>query len=157
MGLRGPAPQPTQLKIMRGNPGRRPLNEREPRPEMGVPSCPRWLDKDARAEWRRVVPQLDKMGLIGKIDRNALALYCDAWSQFLSIRRILKEKGFSYILSSGYVQQRPEVAAYHKLQMMLRNWCHEFGMTPSARSRMIVNGKEEEEDPFDAYLLRKGS
>ena len=152
MGLRGPTPKPTAIRILEGNPGRRPLNKQEPKPEQGAPTCPQWLDKEAKTEWRRVVPQLDRMGLLTKIDRDALALYCDAWSQFLAARRILKDRGFTYILDSGYVQQRPEVSMYHKLQAMLRGWTHEFGLTPSARGRMTVGDKAEDADPFEAFL-----
>ena len=42
MGARGPAPEPTALKILAGNPGKRKLPENEPQPQ-GTPICPAWL------------------------------------------------------------------------------------------------------------------
>ena len=153
MGRRGFPPQPTAIKILKGNPGRRPLNKAEPQPESGMPACPAWLDTEARREWKRVAPLLHRMGVLTKIDRSALAMYCDAWSQFLAARTVIREEGLSYVNEkTGYVQQRPEVAVYHNLQRILRGWCYELGLTPSARGRMTVSPKQEEADPFEAFL-----
>lgn len=151
MGLRGPAPKPTAIRVLEGNPSHRPLNKREPQPPGGPPRCPAWLDKTGRTEWRRVVKILGPLRLATEADRISLALYCDAYSQYLATRRTLKAEGMSYRLESGYVQQRPEVSIYHKLQAILRNWCHEFGMTPSARGRMAAPA-ETFEDELDALL-----
>ena len=40
LNMRGRRPKPTRLKVLTGNPGKRPLNENEPRPEAHVPDCP---------------------------------------------------------------------------------------------------------------------
>jgi P27 family predicted phage terminase small subunit len=40
---RGPAPTPTHLRILKGNPGKRPLNKAEPKPEKGPVDPPDWL------------------------------------------------------------------------------------------------------------------
>lgn len=58
MGLRGPAPKPTALRIIEGNLGHRPLNQREPKPLVGEPDVPAHLSRDAKKEWRRLVPIL---------------------------------------------------------------------------------------------------
>src|SRR5262245_15675518 len=55
-GQRGQAPMPTRLKILRGNPGRRPLNDAEPKPEAGIPKCPSWLSRKEKAEWKDITP-----------------------------------------------------------------------------------------------------
>ena len=51
----GPAPKPTAIKELAGNPGKRPLNEHEP--SVPVPSsspyAPRYLCKEEQTEWRR--------------------------------------------------------------------------------------------------------
>jgi len=154
MGLRGPAPKPTALRILEGNPSRRPLPKREPRPERGAPRCPAWLDSTGRAEWRRVVPLLDRLGLLTKIDRTALAMYCDAYSQFLAASNTIKQHGFSYRLESGYIQQRPEVSIYHKLHTIIKGWCREFGLTVSARGQLMVE-QDDTGDDLDAILGRK--
>lgn len=40
MATRGRKPKPTAMKILEGNPGERPLNEREPIPPKGNIKCP---------------------------------------------------------------------------------------------------------------------
>src|SRR5688572_9415358 len=53
MGKRGPAPRPTHLRVLDGNPSKRPLNGDEPMPD-GAPTCPTILDKEAKQEWKRI-------------------------------------------------------------------------------------------------------
>ena len=38
--MRGRRPNPTRLKLLTGNPGKRPLNPDEPKPQIAVPECP---------------------------------------------------------------------------------------------------------------------
>ena len=64
MGLRGPTPKPTALRLYEGNRGHRPLNDREPVALMGEPEMPKHLDRDARREWRRLVPLLMTMRVL---------------------------------------------------------------------------------------------
>lgn len=40
MAIRGKKPKPTNLKILEGNPGKRPLNLNEPKPIPIAPECP---------------------------------------------------------------------------------------------------------------------
>src|SRR2546430_8262758 len=37
--MRGRRPKPTRIKALTGNPGKRPLNPHEPRPEPALPEC----------------------------------------------------------------------------------------------------------------------
>ena len=74
--MRGRKPKPTQLKVLDGNPGRRPLNDREPQPPEGAPEPPEFLDAEARAEWFRTAGVLQQMGTLSKADRAPLAAFC---------------------------------------------------------------------------------
>ena len=56
--MRGRRPKPTRLKMLTGNPGKRPLNGNEPRPAPAVPDCPAELGPLARTEWNRLVGEL---------------------------------------------------------------------------------------------------
>ena len=51
MGRRGPAPKPTAIKILEGNPGKQKLNHNEPKPPtiIAIPKPPSRLLKDAKA------------------------------------------------------------------------------------------------------------
>ena len=43
MAARGRASKPTALKVLEGNPGKRPLSDHEPIPPKGELKCPSWL------------------------------------------------------------------------------------------------------------------
>lgn len=56
MAQRGRKPKPTALKMLEGNPGGRPLNTKEPKPEKKAPRCPSWLEDEAKKSgnvWRK--------------------------------------------------------------------------------------------------------
>jgi len=52
--MSGPPPTPTSLKILKGNPGKRPLNKKEPKPKLEIPTCPAHLCPEGKGEWKRV-------------------------------------------------------------------------------------------------------
>lgn len=64
MATRGRKPKPTALKILEGNPGKRPINENEPIPPKGTVKCPTWLEPEAKKEWKRLAPSLEAMGVL---------------------------------------------------------------------------------------------
>ena len=137
MGRRGPAPLPSNVTKMRGTnrPGR---SRNEPKPRPIAPPCPRWLDQMARAEWHRVAPELERLGLLTEVDGTALAAYCDAYARWRKARAILATKGLTFTTKTGYTQQRPEVAILNTAMTTVRQFCQEFGLTPSARARIQV-------------------
>ena len=53
MGRRGPPPKPTALRLLQGNPGKRRLNDAEPKPKQSLPRCPDWLPANAKIECPR--------------------------------------------------------------------------------------------------------
>jgi phage terminase small subunit len=67
--MRGRRPKPTRLKLLTGNPGKRPFNDTEPRPEPVVPECPPELSELARREWDRLAPELAKLRIVTNLDR----------------------------------------------------------------------------------------
>lgn len=155
MGRRGPKPKPTHLRVLEGNPSKRPLNTNEPKPAPIAPQCPDWLDDEAKAEWNRVEPELERLGLLTVVDGTALAGYCQTYARWRQAEEILQKHGLTMeIMTKGggtYLQQRPEVAIAQKSLQLIKAFCAEFGLTPSARSRMTLPGQKAE-DEMDALL-----
>ena len=85
MATRGRKPTPTAIKELEGNPGKRPLNQNEPKPKKTAPSCPKWLDKEAKKEWRRLAAKMEQMGVLSEVDMAAFAGY----SRYGSLCRLL--------------------------------------------------------------------
>lgn len=156
MGRRGPRPGPNAMKILRGNPGKRRVVDC-PRPEadeQALPRAPAWLDAEAKVKWKELVPQLERMGVLARIDRDALARYCDTWAWWRRMRAFIDQKGETYLLRDDegkpkYIQQLPQVAIAHKLATQLTRLEAEFGLTPAARSSIHLTVAPDR--PLDAF------
>lgn len=64
--------KPTALRILQGNPGRRPLPEGEPISPAGA-VCPAWLSPAAKELWREQAPIFERMGCLRVADTLAFA------------------------------------------------------------------------------------
>lgn len=141
----GPPPKPTALKLVQGNPGRRPLPENEPTPVVAEPEWPDELAEDARAEWRRVAPQLLALGMLSKLDRAALSAYCVAWARWLQAEQHIKVHGpIVAAPRTGVPMQNPFLSVANKAMDQFLRLAAEFGMTPSARSRVDTTAENED-------------
>ena len=154
MGYTGPAPQPTALKVIRGNPGKRPLNKREPKPEAKAPECPAHLDDLAKTEWARVVPILLQMRVLTEADYMALGTLCQAYSTMAKAQEQLTKTGILFKTPNGYIQQSPLISIVNQSAELVTKLAREFGLTPSARSRVTTIGQDNAENPFDEFKAR---
>lgn len=136
MGARGPLP--ARLSVVRGNPGHRPPAPPSLKPAPGRPSAPTWLSREAKAEWRRVVPPLDQLGLLAKIDRAVLAMYCDAWGRWVSLGRQLTAEGETVVGYRGSVVKNPAWQLYRDAAAMCLALARELALTPAARLRLSM-------------------
>ena len=137
----GPPPTPTKVLKLRGS-WRARRNPSEPKGDNRAPSCPSWLDAEGKKAWRYVVPILQKRGTISSEDQHALAIYCGCWSRYRLMVEAIQEHGvvMEVVSKHGEVHDRarPEHRIMMDLTKTLRAYQHEFGLTPSARSRIGV-------------------
>ena len=91
MAIPGAKPKPTALKLLEGNPGKRPTNKNEPRPKVFVPKPPAHLTDAALLEWKRVSEQLAMLGILTTLDRAVLAGYCQAYGRWSEAEQKLKD------------------------------------------------------------------
>lgn len=149
MGKRGPAPKPAALNNLEGDPGnRRGTDVANPEPRKGAPNPPAWLSGEALAEWGRVVPELDAIGLLSVVDRAALTAYVTAWATFVDASKDIDARGTVVEGREGNLVKNPSVAMQRDAVTQIKAWCAEFGLTPSGRSRMQLpsengNGGED--------------
>jgi len=138
MGKRGPRPTPKAILELRGSKrARYGKRAKEASPELGIPTAPTWLDREAKAEWRRVSKLLDEMTVLAITDRSALALMCQAWSDFLRLKREVKKEGETFKTSTGYLAKNPKVTIMNEAFQRWYKLMIEFGLTPSARAGVM--------------------
>ena len=149
MGVRGPAPKPTAIKKVQGNPGKRKLNALEPQLPPGLPECPDHLDETARQEWARVSLVLVGMRVLTEADYIGLANLCQAYSTLIAAQKQINKSGILYKTKSGYIQQNPLLGIVHTQTTIVNNLLREFGLTPSSRTRVaIAEPKEKRPNRF---------
>ena len=142
----GRRPKPTALKILEGNPGKRPLPEREPKFDASKGKPPSWLNVPARKVWRRLAPGLISNGLLTLQDEQAFACYCQACGHLAVLESGLKSRRAS--------PDREEAARIRDWQRLIVTWAEQFGLSPSARSRVQSTAKTAG-DEFDKFLKVK--
>jgi P27 family predicted phage terminase small subunit len=124
------------MKFLTGNPGKRPLNEGEPRPEVAIPECPEELGEVARREWNRLVHKLASLRLLTNLDRAALAAYCGAYAMWAEATQAIQKYGSMVKSPTGYPVQSPYVAIANRQTEIMMRIASKFGFTPVSRSRL---------------------
>lgn len=150
--MRGRKAKPTALKELEGNPGKRALNKKEPKPEVLIPSCPNHLKGVARQEWNRVTKELHALGLIARVDRAALAAYCTSYKDYVDAENALKREGVVIFSEKGGAYQNPWMGIKKRSMDQMVKFGAEFGLTPSSRVRLQVE-RPTEEDEMAGFLF----
>lgn len=154
MGKRGPKKTPTGILNLRGSWRGRERGD-EVKVKSAVPNPPAMLNGEAKAEWKRVVKELDALGLIAKLDRAALTILCNAWSDYVAARKDLKKEGNTYANDKGEIKAHPLVKIMNDAQTCWYRMCKEFGLAPASRAGLAPTAKPKAIDDLDALLNRK--
>lgn len=136
--MRGRRPKPSRLKLLTGNPGKRPLNANEPKPEVAIPECPVELGPVARREWDRMATQLAALRILTHLDRAALAAYCGAYAMWAEATEAIQKYGTMVKSPTGYPVQSPYVSIANRQAEIMMRVASEFGFTPASRSRITT-------------------
>ena len=150
----GRPPKPTSLKLIKGTQDSRWKNDKEAVVALAEPTPPSFMSDDAKVEWGRVVGTLYRAGLMTEIDRAALAAYCQSYGRWAQAERALAkaaeldEENFGLLTetSNGNAIQNPLVGIANKAKADVVRFATEFGMTPSARSRVSANPDEQKQE-----------
>lgn len=161
MGDRGPKAKPTYLRILEGNPSRKPMPPGEPQvqPVAALPA-PEWYDEPRIELWNDVTQELARMNALTRVDYQMLAMYVDTIAEChrLSKKMIaLKDSVMKYGPEDKEGKGKRNIKSvpyFHQLiaqKQLALKFAAQFGMTPSARARIVIlpNGNREEVDPFD--------
>jgi P27 family predicted phage terminase small subunit len=150
--MRGRKPKPTVLKFREGNPGKRPLNAREPKPRSLAPECPPELTApDAIEEWTRTIVPAIESGQITAADRVFAIAHCELWATWRS--QLADAARHAHIVAVGPNQHpmpNPARGMANKTFTLLAKVDAELGFTPTSRSRVQVAAQDhgEEQDKW---------
>ena len=122
--------------MLTGNPGKRPLNEDEPKPNATIPDCPPELSPLARKEWDRLAGELGALRMLTNLDRGALAAYCTAYALWAEANEALQKYGVMIKSPQGFPIQSPYLSIANRQAEIMMRIASEFGFTPASRSRI---------------------
>lgn len=179
MGARGPKPLPGNVHLLRGNASKKPVGALldEFSPEVEIPGFPSWIWPEAKKEWKRISVELERYGLISKLDRAALVLYCQAWAKMVWAEQMLSRamadaerkraeaetKGEEYTGGDGimvktaggnFTYSHHWVVGKHAAAEVKR-YLDLFGLSPSSRTKVSTSDNRQgmlfEEGTQDAW------
>ena len=131
MGERGPVSIPhARRRNKRSNSGKRI--------EIAAPQMPGDFDGEAAAEWERIVPEIEEMGLLALLDRGALIRYCRGWADWIDIDEKLRATGLLVKGRGESVVRNPLFLMRSDVENTLRELAKQLGLTPAARLRAGV-------------------
>lgn len=123
-----------------------------------APSTPAWLSRDAKAEWRRVLPILIERRILTKADLASLENYCTAIGQVREMERHLQENGHvvevfkldseGEKISLG-MKRNPAVGIQSDAMTRARLLAAELGLTPVSRSRPAIRDDDDDDSLLD--------
>ena len=131
MGERGPVPIPHARRR-----NKRPNSDKSI--EVSAPSMPDDFDGEAAAEWERIVPEIEAMGLLATLDRAALIRYCRAWADWCELDEKLRATGMLVKGRRDGLVRNPLWMMRSDIENTLRELGKQLGLTPAARLRAGV-------------------
>lgn len=145
--MASPIPKPVALKVLEGNPGKRRL-PRQPKYAPLTEYPPDWLDREAKAEWRRLAQEFERVDLTKRPDRGAMVALCTEWSKYVQATKLMNDSKATQRIGGKPTHQ----VARESLASLLQLWAR-FGMTPADRARLDMPEKgTDEDDPFIKLL-----
>lgn len=157
--MRGPKPTPTVIRMLRNNPGKRPINKNEPQPEALPTACPdELIDAASQAEWRRTIVPAIERGHITAADRSFAIAHCDLWATWQD--QLAEARKHPHVVSAGKSKHpipNPARGMANKTLLLLAKVDAELGLTPSSRSRVTLlgGGSERKQSRVEQFRQRK--
>ena len=104
--------------------------------------------KEARREWRRVVPLLEQIGVFGNLDKSNLAAYCYNYGEWVELIR--KRSTLSITDPEDYkiLQAIDKQIKVHEDQF--RRFGSACGMDPSGRLKAAAKQTQTEQETIEA-------
>ena len=169
MGRRGPKPTPKAVLAKRGSwrakITKKKKKTRPKKPNLSIvkvtgdnsnrPARPQWITGEAQKEWIRVIKDLEEMGVLDKIDRTMLALYCKAYAEWKEADELVTSLLIK--TSNNNIVQHPALSIRSAAWERLKKICAEFGMSPAARTGMAITPKQPASKDKSRFFEKRSS
>lgn len=118
---------------------------------------PDWLDLEAKKEFTRVVNEAARIDLLDNLDLSVLAVYADAWSNFIALRDRLQKEGNVIDVYGSQGNRIPKVNPALTAQEMyvkrIMTASAKLGLATTDRLKLIVPQQPEKKENKFLKLL----
>lgn len=146
----GPPPKPTALRLLHGD-RKSSINAREPATRSLPPTAPDGIADDVRAIWDYTLAGIIYMNIAADVDRDALICYCEAVVAHRKASAILAKSPILIKGQMGGMVRNPALAVQRDAATTIRGYCQEFGLTPSARTRIQTDAATPRADDINPF------
>ncbi len=99
---------------------------------------PAWLSKTAKAEWKRILPQLLDIDIVGNLDLSNVAGYCQAYANYRKATEALNASNLVIEITdedtgNSYIRDNPWLKVQKDSAAEMRKFADLCGMTISSR------------------------
>ena len=169
MGKRGPRPEPSILKYIRGNPSKTPVNTAEPTPDLLPQDFPPTAlvlsSESASACWKETIARLSNARLMTVADVPMIERYCIAYSRYLIAYDTVRQYGEHWTnyeddpAGNGkkrikYAQVGPWASQMLRWDAVMFRIEREFGMSPSSRSQVKTH-EQPKSNPVSDFIAER--
>jgi phage terminase small subunit len=140
VGKRGPARDPTALRLLKGarTNHARPINKHEPKFDGDpVPSVKVKADVDALKIWDEKSPELIEKGVLTFQDSTAFSTYCLLCAMRDRLWEQIRKLGEEGAIGKGIMK------AFLATDIRCDRWGAKFGLSPSDRSSIVAIPKQK--------------
>jgi hypothetical protein len=123
MGLRGPKPQPSILKFLKGNPGKRKIEKQPTMPPPGDGFPPKRMKGAALQEWDRLYQVAADRGIVHAGNVKIFERYCVVTGDLQKVENVSKRVGTETAISIGLFR------AAASLTQQQRQLARDIGLT----------------------------
>jgi P27 family predicted phage terminase small subunit len=138
------------MKLLKGiRPDR--INHHEPNPDPVKLEPPHHVIKEARRQWYRIVPMLDRMRVLGNVVTAALVIHCNTWARYTEVENLIRRGAMITSSEKGVgIYVSPYIRISNECVRIMYRLLMEFGATPSSRSR--IKADQQREEDIDEFL-----
>lgn len=147
--MAGRRPKPTAIKVLEGNPGKRPLNENEPQYREANVRVPYGrLPEESRRLWKTLAEPLAELGVLKETDLPAFEMLC--------LHYAVARAGLAEMLADGLgegiavstegmggIKKHPAASVFRDNSIAFKSYLAEFGLTPSSRVKIRAEPAKE--------------
>ena len=153
--MKGRPPLPTHIKQMQGTlqKCRQTDNEMQVSRLGNIPEVPAEVVNNSYAvdAWKSMTETLFELNMLHAADLPMITLYAVYLGRAMRFAVYLEKEGNTFETPNGFAQPRPEVKMMNDAFDRANRLAGQFGFTPSARTKIGMPSKEEQ-NPFANHI-----